>query len=154
MTRLISLLGLFLLVSAPCLAQQSLVGTYRLVSIDRELDGKPQPQPTKARHGYLIITPKIYALFYTDGDRKYGASEKEKTALWDTLTALSGPYRVEGNKVVISVDTSWNEVYVGTQQTRDWQLQGKRLVLSSGARPFGRDPSKTVVQRQNWEKIE
>jgi hypothetical protein len=154
MNRLVCACAVLLLASTPCFAQQSLVGTYKMVSVDRELDGKPQPQPIKPRHGYLIITPKVFAMFYTDGDRKYGASDSEKAALWSTLTAYSGPYRLEGNKIIVSVDTSWNEMYNGTQQTRDWQLQGKRLILSSGARPFGRDPSKTVVQRQIWEKID
>jgi len=154
MNRLISALVLLILCSAPCLAQQSLVGTYKLVSIDRELDGKPKPQPAKPRHGYLVISPQTFVVFYTEGDRKYGTSEREKAALWDTLTAVAGTYRLDGGKIIVSVDTSWNEIYVGTQQTRDWQLRGKRLVLSSGARPYGRDTSKTVVQRQNWEKIE
>jgi len=130
------------------------VGTYRLVSIDRELDGQPQPQPGRERHGYLVITPQTFLVFYTEGDRKHGASDGEKAALWDSLTAVAGTYRLDGSKIIVSVDTAWNEIYVGTQQTRDWRLQGKRLSLSSGPRPYGRDTSKTVVQRQNWEKIE
>ncbi len=154
MKTLVSAFVVLLVLAAPCLAQQSLVGTYKMAGVQRELDGKPQPEPAKPRHGYLIITPKVFALFYTDGERKYGASEKEKAALWDTLTAYSGSYRLEGNKIIISVDTSWNEFYNGREQTRDWQVQGNRLILSSGPRPFGRDPSKTVVQRQIWEKIE
>ena len=153
MIRLLSAFVVLLLASAPCLAQ-SLVGTYKLVGIERELDGKVQPQPAKPRHGYIVITPRIVAMFYTDGDRKYVASEKEKAALWDTLTAYSGAYRLDGNKIVVSVDTSWNEFYVGTQLIRDWKVQGNRLTFSSAPRPFGRDPSKTVVQRQVWEKIE
>ena len=154
MNRLACASAFLVLLSAPCFAQQSLVGTYRLVSIDRELDGKLQPQPAKPRHGYLLITQQTFAVFYTDGDRKYGTSDREKAALWETLTAVAGTYRVEGSRIIVSVDTAWNEIYVGTEQTRDWRSEGKRLVLSSGARPYGRDTSKTVVQRQNWERIE
>ena len=78
-----------LLMSAPCLAQQSFVGTYKLVSVTRIIDGKAAPIPNKPPHGYMIVTPKHYTTFYTDGDRKYGASDKEKAALWDTMTGLS-----------------------------------------------------------------
>jgi hypothetical protein len=129
------LLGSVLFIAVgSCLAQQSLEGTYKMVGVQRVLDGKPEAQPTKPPHRYLIITPKVFALFYTDGVRKAGASEKEKAEL--------------------SVDTSRNEVYNGTQQTRNWELQGNRLNFCSAPRPWGRDPSKTVAQRQEWEKIE
>jgi len=74
--------------------------------------------------------------------------------LWGSLTAYAGSYHLEGDKIIVSVNTSWNEVYDGTQQKRDWQLKGNRLTLSSGARPWGRDPSKKVVVRLEWEKIE
>src|SRR6267143_980029 len=45
-----------LLVSASCFAQGSLVGTYKLVSIKAEIDGKLRDDRTKPPHGYLIIT--------------------------------------------------------------------------------------------------
>jgi hypothetical protein len=135
-------------------AQQPLVGTYKMASIQNVIDGKPEAQPTKPPQGYLVITPKVFVLFYTRADRRYGASEKEKAALWDSLTAWSGSYRLEGNKIIVSVDTSWNEVYNGSKQTRDFQLQGNRLILNSAPRPWGRDPSKIVVSQQEWEKIE
>jgi len=54
-----------LLVSASCFAQGSLVGTYKLVSIKAEIDGRLRDDRTKPPHGYLMITPKYYAVFYT-----------------------------------------------------------------------------------------
>jgi hypothetical protein len=145
---------LVLISSATCLAQQSFVGTYKLVSVTRVIDGTPESKPNKLPHGYMIVTPCYYTLFYTDGERKYGTSDKEKAALWDSMTAYSGAYRLEGNKVIVSVDTSWNEIYNGTQQVRDWEMQGKRLISSSPARPWGRDPSKKIVLTMEWEKVE
>jgi len=154
MYRSMFALVLVLLMSAPCLAQQSLVGTYKLVSVTRIIDGTPEPKPKKPPHGYMIVTPKHYIVFFTGGDRKYGASDKEKAALWDSMTAYSGVYRLEGNKIIVSVDISWNEIYNGTEQARDLEMQGNRLILSSAPRPFGRDPSKQVVSRTEWEKVE
>ena len=151
-----SLLALVLVtvMSVPCLAQQSLVGTYRLVAVTRIVDGQQLEYKGKPSHGYMMVTPNYYMLFYTDGDRKYGTSDSERAALWDTMTAFSGPYRFDGKKLTISVDTSWNEVYNGTSQVRDIELTGKRMVSSSAPRPWGRDPSKQVVMRTEWEKIE
>ena len=154
MYRTICAFVLGLLASASCLAQQSLASTYRMVSLTRVFDGKPEEPKGKPPQGYLIITPKYYSQLVTDGGRKYGASIAEKAALFDSLTAYSGSYRLDGNKIVVSVEVSSNEVFNGTQQTRDWQVQGNRLIVSSGPRPFSRDPSKQVVTRLEWEKVE
>jgi hypothetical protein len=143
-----------LLVSASCFAQGPLVGTYKLVSIKAEIDGKLRDDRTKPPHGYLIITPKYYAVFYTRQDRKFGTSDADKAALWESLTAFTGPYRIEGKKIVISPDVSYNEIFNGNRQTRDLELNGKGITLSSGPRPYGRDPSKKIVLRQEWERIE
>jgi hypothetical protein len=142
------------LVSASCFAQGALVGTYRLVSIKAEIDGKLRDDRTKPPHGYLMITPKYYAVFYTWQGRKFGTSDADKAALWESLTAFSGPYRIEGKKIIISPDVSYNEIFNGTHQTRDLEVNGGHITLSSGPRPYGRDPSKKIVLRQEWERIE
>ena len=136
------------LVSASCFAQGALVGTYRLVSIKAEIDGKLRDDRTKPPHGYLMITPKYYAVFYTWQGRKFGTSDADKAALWESLTAFSGPYRIEGKKIIISPDVSYNEIFNGTHQTRDLEMNGGHITLSSGPRPYGRDPSKKIVLRQ------
>jgi len=33
-------------------------------------------------------------------------------------------------------------------------VNGGHITLSSGPRPYGRDPSKKIVLRQEWERIE
>jgi hypothetical protein len=154
MNRIIFPVVVLLLFAGPALSQQSLVGSYKFTGISRELDGKPEPQPENPPHGYLIITPKIYVLFFTDAGRKYGVSDTEKAALWGTMTAHAGTYRIDGKKIVMLPDTSFNEILNGTQQVRHWDLEGKRLSLSSEPRPYGRDPSKKVVSRTEWERIE
>ena len=154
MNRLISLVIFFLLLPIPSLAQESLVGTYKFMGIYREIDGKPEPEPENRPHGYLIITPTIYILFFTDAGRKYGGSDAEKAALWGTMTAHAGTYRIDGKKIVMLPDTSFNEILNGTQQVRHWQIERRHLSLSSEPRPYGRDPSKKVVSRTEWERIE
>jgi len=58
MSRLIYALILVLLISTPSLAQESLVGTYKLVSTAVEIDGIPIEGLGKAPHGYLSQTMK------------------------------------------------------------------------------------------------
>ena len=152
MLGLICVLILVLLIATPSLAQQSLVGTYKLISNLRDIDGKLDP--LKNPRGYLIITPKALVLVQMEGTRKYGESTTDKAALWESMVVLGGSYRVEGNKLVMYPDIHSNESFVGTTQIRNWEIKGNRLLLSSDPRPYSRDLSKTVVTRQDWERID
>ena len=152
MYRSILALSLGLVMSATCLAQQSLVGTYKLLSVT--FDGKPREALGASPHGYLIITPKYLTIFYTGDKRKFGTSDSEKAALWDTLLGLGGTYRIDGSRIVIAIDVSYNEYANGKSLLRNWQVEGRRLTLTSDPEPFGRDPSRKVVLQQQWEKLE
>jgi hypothetical protein len=154
MYRVVYALVVGLSVSAPSLAQQSIIGTYKLASMQRDVDGKPDQMSGAPPHGYLMIAPKTYVLFFTEGTRKYGTSDAEKAALWGSMSAYGGSYRVEGRKFVMLPDTSFNEISNGTQEVRNWEMKGNRLVLVSDPRPWPRDPSKKIITRFEWEKIE
>jgi len=154
MVRLISALILVLLIATPTLGQQSLVGTYKLVSQDVVIEGTPTQPLGKTPHGYLVLTPTRFVTFFTSDNRKFGTSVADKAALFDTVSGWSGLYRVEGSKIVIAVDASWVENWNGKDQVRNWVLSGNRLTFTSNPMPFPRDPSKTSVTVQVWEKVE
>jgi hypothetical protein len=141
-------------ISAQSLAQQPLVGTYKLVSTDNRLDGIPSAPMGKSQHGYMIITPKVFIQFFTADERKRGTSPEAKAALLDTLVAWAGPYRVEGDKITISVDTAWTEVWKGTEQTRTFELRGKRLTIVTAPQASATQPGKTFTSRVEWEKLD
>src|SRR5436190_1616491 len=109
MVRALSAFAFALLVSSQCFAQQSLVGTYRLVVNDIRIDGQPVAAMGKSQHGYLVITPKVLVTYFTADERKRGTSVEAKAALLDSLTAYAGSYRVQDNKLMIDIDTAWNE---------------------------------------------
>jgi hypothetical protein len=154
MIRLICGLILVLLIFSPSMGQQSLVGTYKLVSIQREIDGKPDSMPGNPPRGYLIITSKAYVMLQTEGTRKYSNSVSDKAALWESMIAMGGSYRVEGKKLVMDPDVHSNELMAGTQAIRYWEIKGNSLVLTSDPRPWARDPSKKIVSRQEFERID
>ena len=154
MFRLISALILVLLIVTPSLGQQSLVGTYKLVSLVPEVDGTPFQPMGKAPHGYLALTPTRFITFCTAENRKFGTSVAEKAALFDSLVGYAGVYRVEGDKFISTTDVSWTESTVGMDQVETWQLSGNRLTKTLGPIPWPRDPSKKLIRREVWEKIE
>ncbi len=154
MVRLTSALILVLLLASPGLAQQSVVGTYKLISQDVDVAGTATQPLGKAPHGSLVLTPTRAVAFYTGDTRKFGTSAAEKAALFDTLVGWSGTYRIEGGKIIIAVDTSWVENWNGKDQVRNITVSGKRLTFTSDPMPFARDPSKMSIVRQVWEKVE
>jgi hypothetical protein len=154
MVRFICGLALILLIASPSFGQQSLVGTYKLVSQVVETGGTPTEPYGKAPQGYLVMTPTRAVIFYTAANRKFGMSVDDKAALFETMTGWAGVYRLEESKLIIRVDASWVENWNGKDQVRNWALSGNRLTLTSDPMPWARDPSKMVVVRQAWEKVE
>jgi hypothetical protein len=154
MVRLISALSLMILIATPSLGQQSLVGTYKIISQDVEVGGAVTQPLGKAPHGYLVLTPTRFVAFYTSDNRKFGTSAADKAALLDTLVGWSGTYRIDAGRIIIAVDTSFNEIWNEKNIVRNWTLSGSRLTFTSDPEPYPRDPSKTSVVRQVWEKIE
>jgi len=154
MVRLICAFVLVLSIASPSLGQQSLVGTYKFVSHVLEMGGTSNEYLGKSPRGYLVLTPTRAINFYTGEKREFGTSVAEKAGLFDSLVGWSGAYRVEGSKLVFSVDVSWNEIWNGKDQIRNFQLSGNRLTLTSDPQTWARDPSKTVIIRQVWEKVE
>lgn len=154
MVRLICGLMLALMIVTPSLAQQPLVGTYKIISQEVVVEGTSNYPMGKALRGYLVITPTRYVSFFTGGTRKFGTSAVDKAALLDTLVAWSGTYRIEGSKIIITADASWTEVWNGKDQVRNWTLSGNRLTLRAEPAPYPRDPSKTAYSVTVWEKIE
>ena len=154
MVRLIYALVLVLLITTPSLGQQSLVGSYKLVSLVVEVNGTATQPQGKAPHGNLVITPTRFIIFYTAENRKFGISVDEKAALFDTLVGFAGVYRVEGDKFIYTSDVSWVENTIGTTRVETFQLSGNLLTTTLGPIPYPRDPSKTMINRRVWEKIE
>ena len=154
MVRLIFALVLVLLVTTPSLGQQSLVGTYKLISLVVEAEGTIYPQMGKAPEGYLVLTPTRLITLYVAENRKFATSVEEKAALLDSMASYTGVYRVEGDKLIYTTEVIWTEGGKGTTRVETFQLSGNRLTTTLGPLPFPRDPSKTMINRRVWEKIE
>jgi hypothetical protein len=60
---------LVLVLVTPSLGQQSLVGTYKVISEIVEVDGTPSQNSAKPRSGYLVLTPTRAIWFATTGKR-------------------------------------------------------------------------------------
>ena len=67
-----------------------------------------------------------------EGDgRKAPKTDDDRAALFRTMFAYTGMYRLEGDKWITKVDVAWNPAWVGTEQVRFFKLDGDRLQVIS-----------------------
>jgi hypothetical protein len=59
------------------------------------------------------------------------ATDEERVKLHRTMFAYAGTYSVEPGKVIHHVDTSWNQLWNGTDQVRFYKLTGDTLTLTT-----------------------
>ena len=136
-------------------AAQGLVGTYKLLSFTSRFDDGTSYEFLGSKPvGYTVITPKIFTSILVSTDRKPGNNEDAKLALYNSLIAYSGPYTVEGSKLITNVEVSWNQAWTGTRQGRTWTIEGDKLILTTDWAPSVKDPSKKARGHLVWQKIE
>ena len=108
-----------------------LTGTWRLVAWSTKFDGGDAVEPYgPSPKGRLVLTPERYwIIVLTGANRKAAGTVEEKAALLDSMIAYTGKFTVEGDKITTRVDTSSNEIYTGTNQTRFFRIEGNKLIL-------------------------
>ncbi|HTH52219.1 MAG TPA: lipocalin-like domain-containing protein [Pyrinomonadaceae bacterium] len=152
MMKITRSLGILLLVFctftfAPAQARQ-LVGTWKLVSevVEVQSSGEKTAAMGESPSGYAVFTADGRATFIITADgRKPAKTVEERAALLDTLVAYSGTYTLDKDKWTTKVQVAWNPEWVGTEQTRFYELKGERLVVTTPFRvmPNFRDKGST-----------
>lgn len=120
-----------------------LVGSWRLVSFEREYQatGEREYPMGKSPTGYIHFLPegRMTVLITAEG-RKAATTDPDRAALFSSLVAYTGTYRVDADKWVTAVEVSANPAWVGTEQTRSFRVSGDRLqeMTAWAARPDSR----------------
>jgi hypothetical protein len=115
-----------------------IIGTWRMLSWKRipvpagEESDALGPDP----FGYINYAPdgRLMVFVLKSGRPKPKAvppTDEEKIKLFDTLFAYVGSYRVEADRVIHTLDGSWNELWTGTQQTRFIDFEDGKLIYTS-----------------------
>jgi hypothetical protein len=133
------------------------VGVWRLLSFDTRLDGGAESPFWVKPEGHLVITPTRLTAVLVAGDRKQPANLVEAepmAAAYKTVIAYTGRYRIEGDKLITTVDESAIPAWRGSEQGRVISFEGSHLVLTTVPAPFVGDPTKTIVARLVWERTD
>ena len=63
-----------------------------------------------------------------NGERQ---ANTEPAALFRSMLAYSGPYRLEGNRFIVTVDAAWHPSWVGTEQVRFIRIDGDAMEITT-----------------------
>ena len=80
------------------------------------------------------------------------ASDADRVALYNTLAFGTGTYKVEGDKVSLRYDGSWNQAWTGTERVQTLQVSGKVLTWTSAS--FKLADGKDAVAIFTYERVE
>jgi lipocalin-like protein len=128
-----------------------LVGAWKLVSFQFESEGSDEHFDAYDEHpeGFAIFTDTRVLFLLTAGDRLTTAPASE---LFDHMMAYSGRYRMQGNRVITTVDSAWHPAWVGTEQTRFFRQDGDLLSLMSDYLNFPKYPGQRVRGTVMWQR--
>jgi hypothetical protein len=72
--------------------------------------------------------------------------------LFNTLSAGSGTYKIEGNTGMVTYDSSWHQLWTGTTQKRTYAISGNKLTITSA--PTKLADGKEVIFEVVLERVE
>ena len=149
--------------AAPALADDSakLIGVWKMTSWTRHeiatgKDGRPFGEHPG---GYLIYTKGGHFMWsgFKDQRPKPAAAEPTDTegvALFKTMYAYDGTYKVERGKIVDTIEVAWNEGWVGREFTIDkYDVSDKSLIMVSAPFKANMDGAEMVVTT-TYERVE
>ncbi|MGT2471552.1 lipocalin-like domain-containing protein [Paraburkholderia terrae] len=113
-------------------------GCWRLISFNTELqDSSERTQPWGADpNGYLSFSSDgRMMVLVTARMREPGSTDERMVGLFRTMMAYTGRYRVDGNRFITKIDSSWNEAWNGSEQERFYKLDGDTLEVSTAWMP-------------------
>ena len=135
---------------------EPIVGTWRLEYFELQSpDGTISHPYGEKVHGYLVYSHEgIMSAGFMRADRGPQISddlaEAETAPAWDAFMAYSGPYRVEGDRIVHDVEVSSLEVWIGTVQERWFKIDGDTLTLHTAPLSVG---DSAPVRRLVWTRV-
>ena len=152
------ILVLFFVAVQPSFADDraKILGIWRLVFQEVEFQATGEREQIRGKNatGYMIFIPEgRMMVVLTDGGRKAPKNDQDRAALFNSMAAYTGMYRIEGDKCIIKVDVSWDPDWADTEQVRFFRVDGDRLQLSTSLMQQTARPEKGMARHiGTWER--
>ena len=140
--------------------REALHGTWRLVSFTQTIlaTGETIDVFGKSPQGFISYgyDGRMMVLMVKDGRPRPSdlakITDQERAELFRTMVAYAGTYDVEGDTVRHKLDVSWNQIFTGTNQVRNIELDGCKFIMSTNPQPRSQD-GQMAVSVMTWERI-
>jgi len=136
-----------------------IVGVWKYVSLNNKevATGKMTYPLGEKLNGYIVYTKGGRVIFTVVGDKRpqpagSGATDAERVSLFNTLSAGSGTYKIEGNTGMVTYDSSWHQLWTGTTQKRTYAISANKLTITSA--PTKLADGKEVIFEGVLERVE
>ena len=116
--------------AASALMRGTLLGWWNIASFYVELKDTGECTGTFGVDplGHMVITEDRMMSILTSRER----TDKDAAALFETMMAYSGCCRIEDEvRLVIKVDVAWHPAWVGSEQTRFFNVDGDTLSITT-----------------------
>ncbi len=132
------------------------IKSFSIVTLDTNETSRPFGDDLV---GYIQYSPGGHMLvFLAKAKIKSPAgpayTDAERTEIHRNMFgAYAGTYRVEGNKVIHQVVASWRPDWIGTDQIRYFEIDGKKLTIKTAPVKFSQT-GKDIVSTLVFERVE
>ena len=143
----------------PALAdeRQQIVGVWKLQTYDVEFqdtDEHKAPFGTRPNGiGIFMADGRTIAILTAEG-RKSPQTDADRVEAFRSMVAYSGTYRLEKDRWITTVDITWNESWMGTEQVRYYRIDGDTLTVMTPWRPSIIFDGRVARTTLTWVKIE
>jgi hypothetical protein len=100
-----------------------IIGTWRMLSWKRFVVDSGEARDA--------LGPNPFGYIGRPKPKSSPLTSEEKIALYDSLFACVGTYAVESDRVIHTLDGSWNELWTGSTQTRLLSFEDGRLIYTT-----------------------
>ena len=131
------------------------VGSWRLLSAKVEMmeTGETSDFFGAKPRGRAILTEDGYMMgLLTSANRSPASDQAGMAALFGSLMAYSGPYRIEKDKLITRCDLAWQPAWVGTEQVRLISFSGDQMTLTSPSQTHPSFPGREVRGVLAWRR--
>ena len=132
----------------------SVLGVWRLRScyVEKVQSGERFEPYGANPKGVIILHPEgRMVVLITPSEQKPATTDAEKAEALQKLVAYSGTYRLEPpNRFIIAVDISWFPPWLGTEQARNFSLNGDTLDITTDPTTSPYDGVSSVVGVLSW----
>ena len=105
--------------------------------------------------GYLVYTPEGRMMTITTKEsRKPPVTTQDRANLFNSMSALTGVYSLEGDKLVVKIDVASNPAFIGTERVSFIKFDGDRLQGTSDWMPAGAGSTGSMGRSIiTWERV-